>query len=858
MAEETPNPETTEAADASATPEGGDAAVESAAEWTAWRNLWQVPAIVGSLGAIALAIVVASNRAPAEDWDGALDEVARLIELEQFDTARSRLVDVLEPNLFDATTRQRARFHALAADWVGRSQERRGDSLEANEQIIEEQYGRAVSLGLVLDAERIERWGRSQLSLDQLDEVRDRVLELETLADAGDDDAARRRNRLLRSLVERNLQDGNLAVDAMIAALTRYREDPRLADSDRAWSIARETDLRIEAGRWTEASRTLLVGMRRLETAEAELEADVWAGFYVRLAEIAHRLGNRDETIFNLDRADERFENATLERGRGDLLRADLAIEDGDWDNAIAYLEGVIDAFPATDLELPSRLRRAEALGVVGRHADARQEYRQLVESVAGRPSDRDVRPRTIADALVDRHDSLLAVGSLDDALAYIEIGESLYDPLEVPADVLEALAGTNRTLAESLLRSARRDVAAAATNAEAVDPADIPEAALPSEVRAEAQIRFEDSARYALRHAAEILAVPGADESWARSLWLAADAFDRAGLPDEAIDAMESYLEARKLDDPRRPEVLLRLGRTLASIDRHEDAIERFRQVSADHPRSPFGTEAFSPLASSLLALDRDPEAEQVLLAVVEGRGGETTALTPDARDFRQALVDLGRLYVRDGRYRDAVERLDAALARDPDGADANELRSDLAISHAGLASEITDRLASGPPLAPGETSDLEARRAAHLESALDLHDQVVNAFGDDSLDRLDSGRRAMLRAGMFGRARAAYDLGRWEQAARLYDAAARRYADQYASLQALVQIVNAYERLGDQARADIAHRNALVRLAQLPDEAFASPEAVLDRTTWEQWLRDRPVGTLASVGGTGSGATP
>ena len=72
---------------------------------------------------------------------------------------------------------------------------------------------------------------------------------------------------------------------------------------------------------------------------------------------------------------------------------------------------------------------------------------------------------------------------------------------------------------------------------------------------------------------------------------------------------------------------------------------------------------------------------------------------------------------------------------------------------------------------------------------------------------------------------------------------------------MHALVQIVNCYDRLGDVDAADIAHQNAMLRLRQLPDEAFEKTEALMDRAAWERWLESRPAGL---VRGQEEGANP
>ena len=60
---------------------------------------------------------------------------------------------------------------------------------------------------------------------------------------------------------------------------------------------------------------------------------------------------------------------------------------------------------------------------------------------------------------------------------------------------------------------------------------------------------------------------------------------------------------------------------------------------------------------------------------------------------------------------------------------------------------------------------------------------------------------------------------------------------------MHALVRIINCFDRLGDLRRAEVAHRNALLRLSRLPDEAFDDPAAIMDRAAWEEWLRHRPM---------------
>jgi tetratricopeptide (TPR) repeat protein len=468
----------------------------------------------------------------------------------------------------------------------------------------------------------------------------------------------------------------------------------------------------------------------------------------------------------------------------------------------------------------------------------------------------------------------MIAAGDLDIALAYARVAESIYNdaPEAAPADVLERIATINEQIADRLLAGARASIVdEARQRGRTVDPASVPEIAIPARLRAEAQARLAEAADFFTRHARRVLTEPGRESAFLASLWAAADAYERAGRPDEAIDAMETYLGGGDSDDPRRPEVMFRLARVLESIGRLDDAGARYRQVIEEDPRT-VGTRAHAPLARTLLAQGRTSEAEEVLLAVVEGRQIGDAVLTPDAADYRRALVDLGRLYYEhamtmpgpDGspdvdpglardRIRQAIERFDAALVREPDAADADEIRFWLADSHRRLGDLI-----AGVGGTPGDRRGFDLARAGHLETALAGYETVIEAWGDEEPALLDRRRRSMLRNALINRARTTYDLERWEQAARLYDAVARRYPDEHVSMQALVQIVNCYERMGEPEKADVAHRNAMLRLEQLPDAAFTAADALMDREAWSQWLRDRPAGRLAAASADDGGARP
>lgn len=165
----------------------------------------------------------------------------------------------------------------------------------------------------------------------------------------------------------------------------------------------------------------------------------------------------------------------------------------------------------------------------------------------------------------------------------------------------------------------------------------------------------------------------------------------------------------------------------------------------------------------------------------------------------------------------------------------------------------KLEERLRQPPPLPPSEQGRINAQRTEQWQRALDLFAEVCDTFGA-STAALDTAHVEVLRRAHLYRADCAFHLGFYELAIEHYDRAARQYSTHASSMYALVQIVNCYTLLNDSERAAAAHRRALVRLKQLPETAFDSSEALMDRAAWEQWLDHSPVGnTLASGASTG-----
>jgi tetratricopeptide (TPR) repeat protein len=666
-----------------------------------------------------------------------------------------------------------------------------------------------------------------------LDGARTRLAELDAAAGAGTGgpDARRRRNRVLRELVEHSLRQENLTFDALTALLAGYRDDPMLSPADELWAIARHAELRLEAGQPRDAVDRLLIDMRRFEPRLAQNPGLGFGELYVLIARGYYDLGDHDYARYHANRALGELDDGSPIRGDALTLLGQLDIAGGDWEQAFERFDEVVRNFPGTHSFLPGLLGRAETLSILGDPERSLEDYRRLRDRLGSAGPRRDVTRERVARSLGDRHDAALTAGRLEDALAYVGLAETLFDRGAVPPTTLLRIASTSRQLADNLITAARREK-------EPTRPDNVPMAAIDPTLLAEASAHYRRAADYYVRHARSLAGHTTDDDAWAASLWLGADSHDLAGYHDEAITHFSEYLSGRSDADPMRSEASFRLAQAHQAQMDYESAAQHYQQVIDDHPRSHVASRSRVPLARSLIALDRREEAEQNLLQVVLGQ----RHLGPDAVDYRDALVELGKSYYDGGRYIKAIERLEEALQRYPDDAEILQVRFRLADSYRRRGGEIAEELAD-PSLLPSRRHELDQLRNDHLLRALDLFGQVADTRPRMLSGRPDSVQHQLVRYAGLYRADCLYELGRYEKAITLYDEVAGRYPRHHASLTALIQIVNCYSRLGDTANLDAAHHRALARLRELPDEAFTAPDALLDRAAWERWLQNIPL---------------
>ncbi len=788
-----------------------------------WSNLWQVPTIIVSLLLIVGGLLYARGSQPGHDFDGALADVEALLAADEFDQAAAFLREVIQPNLTEATDVHRAKFNALVADMLYLAQEARGGATSSTRQSIVDRYQAARQLGFDFGAKRLERWANTLIDLRRLDRAELFVDSLDALTahETESDEAGLARNRVMRRLVEASLSETDLPFEQMMTVLGEYRANPRLHTRDVIWTMAREAELRQRAGLIRESVDRLLVDMRRIEP-RLEYERVNLGELYVLLARGYYQLAEYQLAEQQVLRAFDILDQSDPIRGDAFEVYGRVLMAKAEFDLAFdAFRSATID-FEGTSSFLSALLGRAEAHAVLGRHEDSRQDYEALARAIESGRHVSPPRPEEVATSLIDRHDAALATGQLDLALSYMKLAPGFFRT-EMPESVLLRLASTSKQLAENLLAGAPTGLG------NEPDPA----------VRREASEHYHQAANYFQRRARVLRPLPTEDAAWAQSLWSAADAYDLAGYYDLAIGLFQEYIDGRGETDPIRLEAKFRLARCYQASADYEKAVEHYEQVIAENPRSVLAARSFVPLAASLVALDRPADAEQKLLLVISGSVG----LEPDAIEFADALLALGTLYHRQGAFVEAIEALDRFAASYLDDSRLSEALYRLADSHRLLADRIGQQMRQAN-LPKSRTDELTVQRNRHLTEAEARYAVVQQRYDERGVARLDQLEQDRLRNSLLYRGDCEYQLENFDRSIELYDQAARRYADHPASLIALIQIVNAYIRIGDEARAATAHNRALLRLQQMPDRAFSGPDSVLGAEAWEAWLSSLPPG--------------
>ncbi|HVZ92896.1 MAG TPA: tetratricopeptide repeat protein [Phycisphaerales bacterium] len=774
------------------------------------RDRWQIPTVLLGVIALVAGLLLIPKRSAGPDYEGALKSAEAMVEMGEYDRAIEFLNGPVSKVVNDPATTsvQRGKFYALRGDALYLAQRARGLNLDANHKSIQEQYSTASRIDpSSIRGRRLGFLADTQVSLGHPDEAE------RTLKDLGAEEPELRR-RVFKRLIEKRLASSTPDLTALAGQLDGFRNESGLSNEDQLWAVARRNEIRLLSRSPQKLIDEVLVELQR----QPDQSRPEVGELFLLLGRAYIELGRLEQARTHLTRAEQVIPDSRPEHGLAEVLLGRLAQSQGDLENARDRFAGVVARYQSTDAMLPAHLGLAEVEFDLGHENESFASYREVVDRLPHRGPRTEVTTGDAERSLAQRYRKSFEEGQYESALRLAELAAGLYAGQEEPEEAPLRLAETHLALAERMQAALPTAEDGSVASGDPVTLRDI-------------RSHFAQASEHYRRYGQRIgIKDPTAA---ADALWKAADAADRAGDQQAAINLFTGYAGDR-VGDPRRLEAKRRLAQLFQARGEHKTTIALLEELIANGPETREAYDSRVPLARSYLARNAEGDAEKaetILSELVNGR-----KLDPTAKVFREALVELGVLYRRTGRYPQAIARLTESLERFPDAPEATHLRFELADSLRLSAAEIEQQLTGAMPVS--ERASLTTLREERLRSALETYSKVYTEIEARRPDQRSTLESLWLRNSVLYRADCAFDLGDYDGAIRLYDSAAQRFANDPASLVAMVQIVNCYAALGKWGEARTAHERARARLAELPEEVWKSGDAPMDRRHWERWL--------------------
>ena len=777
-------------------------------------QLWQLPLLLVSLGLFAYAAYLFIDPKPGLSVEQRIELGRLYLNHDRPDAAVDQLNKLLTTEKL--TRENEAKVHLLLAEAIEAAQERAGLDLDVNHERIIEQSRIALAQGVKPEAEIYRRLGDSYRATNQ----HTGALENYRRAIALDGSRAL---PLQRKVIELQLAQGDTG--AAEASLEEYQRQEGITDAERAWALGRRAEIMTNKGDFVGA-RAVLGEARRFD-GDPIAQGQVHYG----LGYCAWKLGDLNEAERLLRVARDQLKTQHPRDADAAYALGRIRQDRGDHKEAISFYQAVIESHPDSDAAPLARLGRGVCRIALNQDEAGLTDLHDLVDEIKAKRSRQRYRAETLG-GLRDAAATLVTRGNFRGALELMAYEQTL-EPQPAP-DFFSRLASVFERRAEEIEKS----VADAPNTAEKIRRT--------QQVR---DLRVKAGDAYVAYSRSVTL---DDDKAHGEALWKGVDLYDRAGNLQHSISALELFIAERPTDGAT-PDALLKLGNTYQAAGMFDKAIASYQRNQTRYSQSLAASKSGVPLAKAYIA--KGPQsygsAENALLRVID----DNPLITPDAVEFREALFELAQLCYRTERYEESISRLEELTERYPEDERrghvlfmmADGYRKSGAMINVNLGKE---GLVSADPKAAAAQAEAVAAKRERLGKARELYDKVIAFYAQHTPGRdLD---KLHLKLSHFYRADCLYDLGKYEEAIKLYDAAALKYQDDPASLAAYVQIVNSYCALGKFEEARTANQRAKWLLRKMPDGSFQDGSFSMPKSYWEQWLKwTNDSGLFAKEGG-------
>ncbi|MBL9162603.1 MAG: tetratricopeptide repeat protein [Planctomycetaceae bacterium] len=319
------------------------------------------------------------------------------------------------------------------------------------------------------------------------------------------------------------------------------------------------------------------------------------------------------------------------------------------------------------------------------------------------------------------------------------------------------------------------------------------------------------------------------ATRQFVEDLWNAAECYFIGQSYTQAARLYDEYLhnESRR----RNPLALLRLGQSELAARRFDQAIEALSECVEMYPLDPVAYQARLEAARAYEQLDKPKEAEQLLLTnLVED------VLTPTSPEWRDSLFELGNLLYREGRYDEAIKRLDEAVKRYPEGRETLLARYTIGRSYHAAAAEPAKRFAESKT--ENERQSAKAQMTELLIKAHENYQGVQRALTLGSGDPDDQLQQTLLRNCYMLQGSALFELRRFDEALKAYGNVITSYQNDPIALESFVQAAACWRRLDQPVKARVTLDQAKLVLKEMPPETDFRTATNFTRQQWEYLL--------------------
>ena len=311
--------------------------------------------------------------------------------------------------------------------------------------------------------------------------------------------------------------------------------------------------------------------------------------------------------------------------------------------------------------------------------------------------------------------------------------------------------------------------------------------------------------------------------------LWASAESYCQGQDYSGAVEILREYLknESRR----RRPRALVSLGESLLALGHIDEALEALEECIEFHSRdaASFGAR----LVASQAELEKGDfqKAEDLLEGNLSGE------LAPSSQEWRESLFALGRLLHTQGRYEEAIVRLEEAVTRyadSPEALEAGYLIADCYRQSACQAEAKLEKDVVEDARVARSRKVYQLRRTA-LERYQEAQEALTRRQETSELTRLEA---SMLRNCQFAIGDVLCDLQQYEAAVKVYSAATNRYQNAPEVLDAYVQMSRAYRELWQVDLARGALEQAKMVLNRLEPTGQFTETTIYSKTEWTDLL--------------------